>query len=148
MIPHLVPEIEGGYPERDGEEGEGGGEGEGLILEYSRSWMSISKCHNLCCQLTFKVHFILNEGQNEHRGRSHRIVFGRTAFKSPKGQFMTQNQKGKLLILEQLNNDHDHTGCFSFNWPPPVQYRKENRPTSQSEAFSDEEFHGTAAPVD
>ena len=34
MIPHLVPEIEGGYPERDGEEG-----GEGLVLEYSRSWM-------------------------------------------------------------------------------------------------------------
>ena len=41
MIPHLVPEIEGGYPERDGEEGgeeeeEGG---EGLVLENSRSWM-------------------------------------------------------------------------------------------------------------
>ena len=33
MIPHLVPEIEGGYPERDGEGGEG------LVLEYSRSWM-------------------------------------------------------------------------------------------------------------
>ena len=39
MIPHLVPEIEGGYPERDGEEGEEGEEGEGLVLEYSRSWM-------------------------------------------------------------------------------------------------------------
>ena len=37
MIPHLVPEIEGGYPERDGEE-EGG---EGLVLEYSRSWMKV-----------------------------------------------------------------------------------------------------------
>ena len=36
MIPQLVPEIEGGYPERDGEEGEGG---EGLVLEYSRSWI-------------------------------------------------------------------------------------------------------------
>ena len=36
---------------------------------------------------------------------------------------------------------------FFFNWPPPVQYRKENRPTSQSEAFLDEEFHGTAALV-
>ena len=41
MIPHLVPEIEGGYPERDGEEGgeeeeEGG---EGLVLENSRSWI-------------------------------------------------------------------------------------------------------------
>ena len=34
MIPHLVPEIEGGYPERDGEEG-----GEGLVLEYSSSWI-------------------------------------------------------------------------------------------------------------
>ena len=41
MVPHLVPGIEGGYPERDGEEGEGGGEGggEGLVLENSRSWM-------------------------------------------------------------------------------------------------------------
>ena len=42
MIPHLVPEIEGGYPERDGEEGgeeeEGG---EGLVLENSRSWIYI-----------------------------------------------------------------------------------------------------------
>ena len=33
MIPCLVPEIEGGYPERDrGEEGEGA---EGLVLTYS-----------------------------------------------------------------------------------------------------------------
>ena len=39
-----------------------------------------------------------------------------------------------------------HTGRF-FNWPPPVQYRKENRPTSQPEAFLDEESHGTAAPI-
>ena len=31
--------------------------------------------------------------------------------------------------------------------PPPVQYRKEKRPTSQPEAFLDEEFHGTAAPI-
>ena len=38
MIPHLVPEIEGGYPERDGEEEEEEG-GEGLVLENSRSWM-------------------------------------------------------------------------------------------------------------
>ena len=37
MIPRLVPEIEGGYPERDGEGEEG--EGEGLVLENSRSWM-------------------------------------------------------------------------------------------------------------
>ena len=29
----------GGDPERDGEEGEGGGEGEGLVLENSRSWI-------------------------------------------------------------------------------------------------------------
>ena len=35
MIPLSVPEIEGGYPERDGEEGEE----EGLVLEYSSSWM-------------------------------------------------------------------------------------------------------------
>ena len=42
MIPRLVPEIEGGYPERDGEE-EGG---EGLVLENSRSWIMYSsvKC--------------------------------------------------------------------------------------------------------
>ena len=51
MLPRLVPEIEGGYPERDGEGGEGGEggeEGEGLVLEYSRSWIyrftSISSC--------------------------------------------------------------------------------------------------------
>ena len=35
MIPLLVPEIEGGSPERDG----GEGEGEGLVLEYSSSWI-------------------------------------------------------------------------------------------------------------
>ena len=34
MIPCLVPEIEGGYPERDGRE-----EGEGLVLTYSISWI-------------------------------------------------------------------------------------------------------------
>ena len=41
MIPLLVPEIEGGYPERDGGEGAEGAEGEeeGLVLEYSSSWM-------------------------------------------------------------------------------------------------------------
>ena len=33
MIRLSVPEIEGGSPERDGEEGEG------LVLEYSSSWM-------------------------------------------------------------------------------------------------------------
>ena len=44
MIPHLVPEIEGGYPERDGEEGGGEEEGgEGLVLENSRSWMQWRK---------------------------------------------------------------------------------------------------------
>ena len=53
MIPHLVPEIEGGYPERDGEEGgeeeeEGG---EGLVLENSRSWIDDAalpcrRCHH------------------------------------------------------------------------------------------------------
>ena len=32
MIPLLVPEIEGGPPERDGEEEEGA---EGLVLQYS-----------------------------------------------------------------------------------------------------------------
>ena len=43
MIPHLVPEIEGGYPERDGEEEEEGGEG--LVLENSRSWIcSVAIC--------------------------------------------------------------------------------------------------------
>ena len=36
MIPHLVPEVEGGYPERDGEGEEGE---EGLVLEYSSSWI-------------------------------------------------------------------------------------------------------------
>ena len=35
MIPHSVPEITGGSPERDGEEGEE----EGLVLAYSSSWM-------------------------------------------------------------------------------------------------------------
>ena len=40
MVPHLVPEIEGGYPERDGEGGEEEEEGgEGLVLENSRSWI-------------------------------------------------------------------------------------------------------------
>ena len=39
MIPRLVPDIEGGYPERDGEGGEEE-EGEGLVLENSRSWIS------------------------------------------------------------------------------------------------------------
>ena len=38
MIARSVPEIEGeGSPERDG--GEEEGEGEGLVLEYSSSWM-------------------------------------------------------------------------------------------------------------
>ena len=32
MIARSVPEIEGGSPEREGE-------GEGLVLEYSSSWM-------------------------------------------------------------------------------------------------------------
>ena len=35
MIRLSVPEIEGGSPERDGGEGE-----EGLVLEYSSSWIS------------------------------------------------------------------------------------------------------------
>ena len=40
MIPHLVPNIEGGYPEHDG--GEEGAEGaEGLVLTYSISWICI-----------------------------------------------------------------------------------------------------------
>ena len=39
MIPRLVPEIEGGYPERDGEGGGEEEEGEGLVLQYSSSWM-------------------------------------------------------------------------------------------------------------
>ena len=51
MIPYLVPEIEGGYPERDGEEGEGAEEG--LVLTYSRGWIvflllaKTSAFHNL-----------------------------------------------------------------------------------------------------
>ena len=51
MIPHLVPEIEGGYPERDGEGGEEEEEegGEGLVLENSRSWICNLKSH------TFKI---------------------------------------------------------------------------------------------
>ena len=36
MIRLSVPEIEGGSPERDGE-------GEGLVLEYSSSWMVFSR---------------------------------------------------------------------------------------------------------
>ena len=44
MIPRLVPEIEGGYPERDGGEGaEGEEEEEVLVLEYSSSWMQLAK---------------------------------------------------------------------------------------------------------
>ena len=39
MIPHSVPEIEGGSPERDG------GEGAGLVLEYSSSWMYLLQEH-------------------------------------------------------------------------------------------------------
>ena len=38
MIPHSVPEIEGGSPERHGEGAEE--EEEGLVLEYSTSWIS------------------------------------------------------------------------------------------------------------
>ena len=38
IISLLVPEIEGGYPERHGGEG-AEGEEEGLVLEYSSSWM-------------------------------------------------------------------------------------------------------------
>ena len=49
MIPHLVPEIEGGYPERDGEGGEEEEEeGEGLVLEYSRSWMGREAYTRMC----------------------------------------------------------------------------------------------------
>ena len=40
MIRLSVPEIEGGSPERHGGEEE---EGEGLVLEYSSSWMLTSK---------------------------------------------------------------------------------------------------------
>ena len=49
MIPRLVPEIEGGYPERDGEGGEEEEEegGEGLVLENSRSWIIKHSIHNL-----------------------------------------------------------------------------------------------------
>ena len=44
MVPRLVPEIEGGYPERDGEEGGEEEEGEeGLVLENSRSWIHDDK---------------------------------------------------------------------------------------------------------
>ena len=37
MIPLLVPEMEGGSPERDGGEEEEGAEG--LVFEYSSSWI-------------------------------------------------------------------------------------------------------------
>ena len=33
--PLFIPEIGGGYPERDGEEGEG------LVLQYSSSWIEL-----------------------------------------------------------------------------------------------------------
>ena len=66
MIPHLVPEIEGGYPERDGEEGEGGGEGEGLVLENSRSWIP-----KMCCPSTF---FYMVEIQMEGRYKTFIIL--------------------------------------------------------------------------
>ena len=45
MIPVLVSEIEGGYPERQGGEG-ADGEEEGLVLEYSRMldvWQSLQR---------------------------------------------------------------------------------------------------------
>ena len=38
-IPRLVPDIEGGYSERDGEGEEEGAEG--LVLTYSISWMIV-----------------------------------------------------------------------------------------------------------
>ena len=41
MVPRLVPEIEGWYPERDGEEGGEEEGGEGLVLENSRSWIEL-----------------------------------------------------------------------------------------------------------
>ena len=48
MIPLLVPEIEGGYPERDG--GKGEEQEEGLVFEYSSSWMwqLMIGCEKLC----------------------------------------------------------------------------------------------------
>ena len=42
MIPRLVPEIEGWYPERDGGEGEEEG-AEGLVLTYSSKVMSCTE---------------------------------------------------------------------------------------------------------
>ena len=54
---------------------------------------------------------------------------------------------GCVLCVRFLKYCQSRYRVFSLTGPPPVQYRKENRPTSQSEAFLDEEFHGTAALV-
>ena len=63
----------------------------------------------------------------------------------------------KVVNFEKLFLHHFSTKIYQtlkdnvqgvfFNWPPPVRYRKENRPMSQPEAFLDEESHGRAAPI-
>ena len=49
MVPHLVPEIEGGYPERDGEEegegGGGGGEGQEFSSFHHFHWELTASAH-------------------------------------------------------------------------------------------------------
>ena len=73
MIPHSVPEIEGGSPERDG------GEGEGLVLAYSSSWMSVAgRKEDAHYAKYFHLHtsiFIL-QGPRGGKGGRHSAAFG------------------------------------------------------------------------
>ena len=73
-----------------------------------------------------------------------------------RGQRRGERRKGGKQVGWEEEQSSSHCSCLLWGWTiytgcfltaPPVQYRKENRPMSQSEAFFDEEFHGTAALV-
>ena len=57
MIPLSVPEIEEGSPERDGGEE---GEEEGLVLEYSCSWIVEPYIFSIMVVSMMKMSFLVN----------------------------------------------------------------------------------------